>query len=200
MSSISITPFTRQLRCSMPSGGNAGPSVWAEKKQHLPSEPAVLLGELTAAGNSHTITGRLKIRNYWKNISRRFSEGSSNCLTAPSARTASSAARGGWLWRRYAAKRVLMVTVQEHYDSHLGPIYSWTSRKFDEASSRSCQLFSTLNLRPAPTGVAIDLGCGHGLQDIPRTERGFYVCALDTCEPLLNELRGRTSACSLKQT
>lgn len=82
-----------------------------------------------------------------------------------------------------------MATVQDHYNSLLGPIYSWMMGDFDEACSRNRQLFDDLKLQPTQTGIAIDLGCGHGLQSVPLAESGFKVYAFDTCKPLLNELR-----------
>jgi SAM-dependent methyltransferase len=85
-----------------------------------------------------------------------------------------------------------MARVQDHYDEHLGPIYEWMAGPFEEACIPSTRLFDELHVEPADSGVAVDLGCGHGLQAIPLAKRGFRVVAIDLCGELLADLVSRT--------
>jgi SAM-dependent methyltransferase len=84
-----------------------------------------------------------------------------------------------------------MTDVRDHYDSHLGPVYAWMAGPFEEATRPGRDLFERLGLAPGPTGVAVDFGCGHGLQAVPLAERGFEVVAVDTCAELLGDLERR---------
>ncbi|HIF99305.1 MAG TPA: class I SAM-dependent methyltransferase [Myxococcales bacterium] len=81
-----------------------------------------------------------------------------------------------------------MADVRTHYDEHLGPIYDWMAGPFETASMQSTQLFEELQLQPGDAGVAVDLGCGHGLQAMPLAKRGFRVVAIDLCTELLGKL------------
>lgn len=82
------------------------------------------------------------------------------------------------------------VEVRKHYDEHLGPIYAWMTGPFETASLPSTRLFEELGLEPGSSGVAVDLGCGHGLQSVALAERGYRVVAIDTCPVLLRQLEG----------
>lgn len=82
-----------------------------------------------------------------------------------------------------------MASAKEHYDEHLGPIYSWMAGDFAALKARSAELFDRLGLDPGPAAVAVDLGAGHGAQSVALAERGFEVVAIDFCGPLLEELR-----------
>lgn len=90
-----------------------------------------------------------------------------------------------------------MATAKEHYDSHLGPIYSWMNGDFEKTCSRNRHLFDSLNLQMGETGAAIDLGCGHGPQAIALAERGFHVIAVDACKTLIKDLRVRAASRAL---
>jgi 2-polyprenyl-3-methyl-5-hydroxy-6-metoxy-1,4-benzoquinol methylase len=50
------------------------------------------------------------------------------------------------------------------------------------------QLFQSLQLKPAQSGIAIDMGAGNGMQSIPLAELGFRVFAVDFSSKLLKEL------------
>lgn len=82
-----------------------------------------------------------------------------------------------------------MNTPQEHYNNFLGPIYSWMTGDTDSALERNRRFFRQLALDSIPKGLAVDLGCGSGLQSIPLAEFGFSVLAVDACAVLLSELR-----------
>lgn len=84
-----------------------------------------------------------------------------------------------------------MSSVSEHYDRHLGPVYSWMIGDIDAAIDRNREELRALGLRPGPTGIAVDLGAGPGLHAISLAMLGFSVLALDTCAPLVEELRQR---------
>lgn len=82
-----------------------------------------------------------------------------------------------------------MASVAEHYDQHLGPIYTWMSGGADAARARFTALLTQLDLRPRAVGAtAVDLGCGSGFQTIPLAQAGYQVTAIDFSEALLTEL------------
>jgi len=83
-------------------------------------------------------------------------------------------------------------TVRDHYDSFLGPVYSWILGDFDSAYRKNVELFASLKLTPGPGAIAVDLGCGPGCQSLPLAELGYDVLALDFCQELLDELAGRS--------
>jgi 2-polyprenyl-3-methyl-5-hydroxy-6-metoxy-1,4-benzoquinol methylase len=81
-----------------------------------------------------------------------------------------------------------MATTRGHYDELLGPVYSWMVGDFRAACRRSAALFDRLGLGPVEHGLAVDLGCGHGVSAVPLAERGYEVVAVDFCRALLDEL------------
>jgi 2-polyprenyl-3-methyl-5-hydroxy-6-metoxy-1,4-benzoquinol methylase len=91
-----------------------------------------------------------------------------------------------------------VATVSDHYDKHLGPIYSWMVGDVSAAIERNREELRALGIRPGPTGTAVDLGAGPGMHAIPLAELGFSVLAIDTCGPLIAELRERAK--SLRST
>jgi hypothetical protein len=84
-----------------------------------------------------------------------------------------------------------MAAVSEHYDRHLGPIYTWMVGDMPAAMERSREELRALGVRPASTGTAVDLGAGPGLHAIPLAELGFSVLAIDACSALIRDLRTR---------
>lgn len=84
-----------------------------------------------------------------------------------------------------------MSTTQDHYDKLLGPIYAWMVGDFEAAKASSTQMLVAAGALPNGNGLAIDLGCGHGVQSIPLAEGGYEVLAIDTCDHLLATLRQR---------
>lgn len=87
-----------------------------------------------------------------------------------------------------------MTTTLDHYDAHLGPIYTWMMGDMDAAFARSNEELDSLDLPKLDAGTAVDLGAGFGLHAIPLAQRGYSVTAIDTYEPLLAELRARSAA------
>jgi SAM-dependent methyltransferase len=99
-------------------------------------------------------------------------------------------------WRRSAALsaragkkgEMLMTSVVEHYEKHLGPIYTWMVGGVENAIERGAAEIETLHASPQAGNVAVDLGAGFGMHAIPLARRGFSVVAVDTCAGLLEEL------------
>lgn len=82
-----------------------------------------------------------------------------------------------------------MASVKEHYDAHLGRLYSWMLGDFNEKTQQQLGYFREQNITPRQNGVAIDLGCGNGVQSIALAGLGFKVIAVDFNKTLLDELR-----------
>lgn len=89
-----------------------------------------------------------------------------------------------------------MQTSQAHYQTHLGPVYSWMLGDLNAAFARGAAEMDELPL-PFARGVAIDLGAGIGLHALPLAERGFRVVALDSCQVLLDELQSRARSLAI---
>lgn len=87
-----------------------------------------------------------------------------------------------------------MNNAKEHYDQHLGAIYSWMAGDVNVALERNRSLFQQLGFDTAPKGLAIDLGCGTGFQSIPLAELGYSVLAIDSCAVLLSQLQERITS------
>lgn len=83
------------------------------------------------------------------------------------------------------------MNVKEHYDHHLGNFYSWMVGDFHVKQSEQECFFSLNNIRPFETSIAVDLGCGHGLQAISLANLGFQVEAVDFNSQLIKELTKR---------
>lgn len=55
-----------------------------------------------------------------------------------------------------------MATTQEHYDDHLGPIYTWMHGDFDTACTAAEEELDKSGLAPQEGELVVDLGCGSG--------------------------------------
>ncbi|HNY11047.1 MAG TPA: methyltransferase domain-containing protein [Candidatus Wallbacteria bacterium] len=82
-----------------------------------------------------------------------------------------------------------MSSVKEHYDNHLSAFYSWMTGELETAVKNQAEVFRKLNILPAKTGNAIDLGSGHGVQALALESLGFKTTAIDFNERLLDELK-----------
>ncbi|MBK6265275.1 class I SAM-dependent methyltransferase [Marivirga sp. S37H4] len=80
------------------------------------------------------------------------------------------------------------MTTKEHYDNHLGEIYSWMMGDFRSRADNFKKLLRENLIAPNSNKTAIDLGAGHGIQSIPLAEIGFNVMAVDFNQNLLEEL------------
>ncbi|HKK50509.1 MAG TPA: class I SAM-dependent methyltransferase, partial [Myxococcota bacterium] len=84
-----------------------------------------------------------------------------------------------------------MDSTREHYDRHLGPVYSWMAGGRESAMTRGAEELDVLGIVVGDGAEAIDLGAGFGMHAIPLAQRGFDVLAIDSCAALLAELRGQ---------
>ncbi len=89
-----------------------------------------------------------------------------------------------------------MANSATHYDTHLGPVYSWMLGDLDAAFARGAAEIEDLPL-PATGGVAVDLGAGLGLHSLALAKRGFDVVAIDNCRVLLDELQRRAKPAAI---
>jgi SAM-dependent methyltransferase len=87
-----------------------------------------------------------------------------------------------------------MASVQEHYEQHLGAVYSWMLGDMGGVLEKARGELQALGLRVGTQGVAVDLGAGPGVYAIPLAELGFSVIALDSCAGLIAELQERAGA------
>jgi SAM-dependent methyltransferase len=92
----------------------------------------------------------------------------------------------------------MTLTVADHYEKHLGPIYTWMVGDVDAAISRSDAELDALALPSTTGGTAVDLGAGFGLHSLPLARRGFSVVAIDSYEPLLKELVSRKGSLPIR--
>ncbi|MFZ2906719.1 MAG: methyltransferase domain-containing protein [Cyclobacteriaceae bacterium] len=83
------------------------------------------------------------------------------------------------------------MTVKDHYERHLGHFYSWMVGDFNEEQQAQEKFFKEHEITPRFSGIAVDLGCGHGLQSISLAHLGFKVRAVDFNQQLLKELKQR---------
>lgn len=84
-----------------------------------------------------------------------------------------------------------MNPVKEHYDARLSKVYGWMLGDFDEKVQQQLQYFHQAGIQPAHNPVAIDIGCGNGIQAMALQQLGFSVTAVDFSRPLLDELARR---------
>lgn len=87
-----------------------------------------------------------------------------------------------------------MSTVQDHYDRHLGPVYTWMAGGAEAAMERGAAELRQLGVTNADGKAAVDLGAGFGMHAIPLARLGFNVLAVDACAALLEELESRRGA------
>lgn len=91
-----------------------------------------------------------------------------------------------------------MTSVQDHYDRHLGPVYTWMAGGIESALERGTAELDALGATPSGSGVAVDLGAGFGMHAIPLARWGFTVLAIDSCTALLDELRAQQGTLPIK--
>jgi SAM-dependent methyltransferase len=90
------------------------------------------------------------------------------------------------------------ISVQRHYDDHLGPIYTWMIGDFDRAKEAARQELQPANLDRGAGPTAVDLGSGPGVHAMVLAEAGYAVTAIDTCAPLVDELQARAGSLAIR--
>jgi SAM-dependent methyltransferase len=83
-----------------------------------------------------------------------------------------------------------MVSVEEHYESLLAPIYLWMAGGIDHALAQGLSDIAGLTDRG---GLAVDLGAGFGMHAIPLARSGYRVLAIDSSRHLLDQLESHAS-------
>jgi hypothetical protein len=84
------------------------------------------------------------------------------------------------------------MTVREHYDNHLGNFYAWMVGDFAGRQQAFQDFLVDHQIVPVSTGIALDLGAGHGLQAVSLARQGFAVTAIDFTDQLLQALAHNT--------
>ncbi|MEI6681326.1 MAG: class I SAM-dependent methyltransferase [Bacteroidota bacterium] len=90
------------------------------------------------------------------------------------------------------------MTVKEHYDHHLGDLYSWMSGDFETRKQEFRDFLETNGIHPGSSKIALDLGCGHGIQSVALAGTGYEVIAVDFNRQLLDELALNSSGLPVK--
>jgi SAM-dependent methyltransferase len=91
-----------------------------------------------------------------------------------------------------------MVSVSEHYDKHLGPVYRWMVGDVPAAVKRNEALLGGLLVDAKKGGLAVDLGPAIGLQTFALAKLGYFVLAVEECKALAVELRRETDAMQVR--
>ena len=85
-----------------------------------------------------------------------------------------------------------MSSVREHYDRVLAEYYSRLLGDFETKVAEQQTLLERLGVKAGrPGAIAVDLGCGSGVQSIALARLGFQVLGIDFSNRLLAELRER---------
>jgi len=87
---------------------------------------------------------------------------------------------------------------KEHYDNHLASLYAWMLGDMQVKVQDFLKLFEDNNIKPGKGAVALDMGCGNGIQSIALAKIGFEVIAVDFNKALLVELRKNTEGLAIK--
>jgi SAM-dependent methyltransferase len=86
----------------------------------------------------------------------------------------------------------------EHYQKFLAGYYSWISGGLARNIEKNRKFFKAHHVRPALSGLAVDLGAGCGFQSIPLSQLGFSVVAVDSSKKLLAQLRQNAQGLAIK--
>jgi len=87
---------------------------------------------------------------------------------------------------------------QSHYDTLLAEHYDWMlGVPFEVKVKEQAALLNALAGRAVGDALAVDLGCGSGLQSLALSELGYRVIAVDFSDKLLSKLSNRISGGSI---
>ena len=84
---------------------------------------------------------------------------------------------------------VPVVSVAQHYATHLAPVYEWLCGGLEAAVARAAAELTGLGLLHRARGQVVDLGAGFGAHSLALARAGHAVLALDTSELLLQRLQ-----------
>jgi SAM-dependent methyltransferase len=90
------------------------------------------------------------------------------------------------------------MSVLEHYEKHLGPVYKWMVGDAQAAVAANVAFLGGLGLGSKDRGLAVDLGSGTGLQTFALEKLGYFVLAVDECRGLVEELRRETDRLAVR--
>jgi 2-polyprenyl-3-methyl-5-hydroxy-6-metoxy-1,4-benzoquinol methylase len=82
-----------------------------------------------------------------------------------------------------------VVSVTQHYATHLAPVYEWLSGGLEAAVARAAAELTGLGLLHRPRCQVVDLGAGFGAHSLALARAGHAVLALDTSALLLQRLQ-----------
>lgn len=82
-----------------------------------------------------------------------------------------------------------MSTVKDHYDNHLGNLYSWMTGDLQSNVSDQITAFRKHGLEAIDPRTAVDLGSGNGIQALALGTLGYRVTAVDFNRQLNDELK-----------
>ncbi|WP_043757041.1 class I SAM-dependent methyltransferase [Imhoffiella purpurea] len=91
-----------------------------------------------------------------------------------------------------------MATVEEHYEKVLSDVYAWMFGGIESGIKMNASFFQKHGIKPARSGMAVDLGAGCGFQSIPLSQIGYSVTAIDLDSNLLNELAKNSCRSNIK--
>ncbi len=87
--------------------------------------------------------------------------------------------------------------VKNHYDQFLAKVYTWMLGDLDQKINSFYNWLKEENIEPKSNKLAIDLGCGNGIQTIALAKIGFKVLAIDFSQELINELKEKAENLSI---
>lgn len=67
------------------------------------------------------------------------------------------------------------MTAKEHYDKHLGEVFSWMVDDFEEQKEQFKAFLLEQGLTPQAIKSVVDLGAGHGIQSAALAEVVFWM-------------------------
>lgn len=81
-----------------------------------------------------------------------------------------------------------MKSAFDHYEEHLSHVYSWMAGDYQMKTHDFLDFLKENKILPHGSGIALDLGSGHGIQSFGLSELGFHVKAVDFNANLIKEL------------
>ena len=90
------------------------------------------------------------------------------------------------------------MSAKDHYETHLGRIYSWMIGDFEDRKSDQKNFFKQNQILPRRGSTAVDLGAGNGIQSLALAEMGFEVLSIDFNVHLLDQLKSQCNGLNVK--